>query len=182
MSNKKYTYQIALSFAVEDLEIAEEIAKELKRLEISNYIFTQENDNLALNLKAETWRVYREESRFAVMLISKNYVNKKWATEEREIIQTVDDSRKPYLIPIRIDDTPVPGLTENTIYTPWKKNASYIAISLWRLIKKKALKPSLGIEKISKEKNSTKTNKKSTHIEGSNFGDVIFGDSGTINK
>lgn len=131
---KDYKYDIALSFAMEDKEIAEKLSKELNRLEISNYFFPEE-DNLALNLKAKTWQVYREESRFAVILISKDYVNKKWATEEREVIQTVNDDRTPYLIPIRIDDTPVPGLLDNIVYKPWESNASYIAISLWRLVK-----------------------------------------------
>lgn len=136
MKQQNYKYQIALSFATQDIKIAEAISNALDVLDISNYLFTKTH-TLGTNIKKTTWEVYHYDSCFAVMLISKHYVNKDniWSTEEREVIQTVNDKRTNYIIPIRIDNSPVEGLTDHTVFTTWQENPHEIAILLARHIK-----------------------------------------------
>jgi len=135
MEPKKYKYEVALSFATEDINIAETIFNELKRLDISGYLFTEEQ-NGGMDIKKKTWEVYGQQSMYALMIISKDYVGKKWSGEEREIMQTVRrPDGTPYIIPLRLDLTPVEGLSNNISYWKWEGNASAIAISLYQLIR-----------------------------------------------
>lgn len=137
---KKYKYRVAISFADEDVQVAEEISKELNRLGIKNYFYKKE-DITAKNIKRETWKVYSEESELVLMIVSKHYAQNKWSREELEVIQSVnrgEDVR--YWISLRIDDTKIEGLIDNVNHWKWEGNASYIAISLFELTKTKALK------------------------------------------
>ncbi len=135
MKPENYKYLVALSFATEDAEIAQEISNELNRLQIKNYLYLEENI-VGRDIKKKTWEVYREKSMFALMLISKDYVKKKWADEERQAMQTVNRPEGvPYIIPLRLDDTPVEGLSNNIAYWEWQGNASYIAVSLFELVR-----------------------------------------------
>nr|WP_319570080.1 toll/interleukin-1 receptor domain-containing protein [uncultured Draconibacterium sp.] len=133
---KEYKYDVVLSFAEEDKEIAEQIGRALKDLDIKYYLF-YEHDNLGKPLKEITWKVYHEESRLALVLISKHYNNKRWAKEEREVIQTVlQREGMPYLIPVRIDDTKIDGISKQIIYKRWTgSNAYEIAVKIFKLLK-----------------------------------------------
>ncbi len=158
MKEQNYKHQIAFSFAQEDIVIAQAIANELTRLNISYYLYTKEI-TIGKDITAETYRVYYEESLFGLMIISKKYIQKKWSNKEREIMQAVErNTEYPYIIPLRIDDTDVEGLANTVKYWKWNDNPSYIAISIYQLIQRtlnnKKLKKKLSKEekKIKKEK------------------------------
>lgn len=186
MERRDYKYDIALSFAVEDIKIATAISKALDRLNISNYLFSKEK-SAGLNIKAETWRVYHDESKFAVILISKSYIQKKWAQEEFEVIETViSKNGQPYLIPIRIDDIMVLGLSKNIIYLEWNDNAQDTAITLKEHIEKYS-SDDIDVEasKIDKHKEG-KSRSNRTHtmdLKGSALSDnTIINGNGNISK
>ena len=136
MKLKDYKYEVALSFATEDIDIARSIHLELDRLGITNYFFPKKN-NEGKNLRKESTVVYSTQSMFVLMIVSQNYVKKNWSTEERKIMQMVSRPEGvPYIIPMRIDDTKVDGLTDDIVYMEWKnENASSIAISLYRHVR-----------------------------------------------
>jgi len=132
---KSFKYKIALSFATEDFKIANSISNELSRLHIKHYLFTEE-ESVGKDLLNETWRVYKKQSMFTLMLITENYVKKRWSGVERQVMQTVNRGKGiPYIIPLRVDNTPVDGLSNNISYWTWNDNPSEIAISIYRLIK-----------------------------------------------
>ncbi|RPH33037.1 MAG: toll/interleukin-1 receptor domain-containing protein [Bacteroidales bacterium] len=133
---EKYKYDVAISFAEEDKEIAEQIGRALKDLDVKYYLF-YEQDNLGEPLKKLTWKIYHEESRLALVLISEHYSRKRWAKEEQEVILTVlRREGMPYLIPIRIDDTKIDGISEQIIYKRWTGSNSYeIAVKVFKLLK-----------------------------------------------
>ncbi len=166
---KQYEFDVALSFAIENLEIATEIAKELDRLEISNYLFSEE-DLWGVNIKKETWEVYHEKAMFALLLISKNYLEKRWATEEREIVQTVTrENNQPYVLPLRLDyHGTVEGLSNNISYRVWEGNAASIAITISRLVTK--------YKKINKEVAKNKFQDKNQLTTDYIKGDKVKGD------
>lgn len=153
MDTQNYTYDIALSFANEDLKIAKKIAKQLKRLGVTYYLYTEEVI-FASNLTATTWNIYHQESRFAVVLISKHYKEKKWASREWDAINAVHRPyNSSYIIPIRLDDTELPGLHPDIIFIKWKNNASHTAISLFQSIK------SISTKKVKNDKKKRKSKK-----------------------
>ena len=134
MTEKNYTYDIAISFSDKDIHIAESISRELNRLRIKNYFYRDQN-NAGANLKEETWKVYREDSRFALTIISKDYAQSKWSLEELAVIRTVNrGANTRYWIPLRIDATPVEGLTNDIVYLEWQGNALETAISLLHIV------------------------------------------------
>ena len=62
-------------------------------------------------------KVYYNQSRYCMMLISKAYVSKTWPTHERRIaIARHVESRGDYILPIRFDNSVVPGLPPTTKY------------------------------------------------------------------
>lgn len=156
MDTQTYTYDIAFSFANEDLKIAKKIAKELKRLSVTYYLYKEEV-TLASNLTATTWNIYYQESRFAVVLISEQYKEKKWASREWDAINAVHRPyNSSYIIPIRLDDTELPGLHPDIIFLEWRNNASHTAISLFQLITSITTKS----KKMDKKKRKSKKPKK----------------------
>lgn len=183
MKQNNYTYDIAFSFANEDLKIAKKIAKELKRLKITYYLYTEEI-TLASNLTESTWNVYTQESRFVLVLISKHYKEKKWAGREWDAIQTVHRPKGiPYTIFLRIDDTELPGLHPDIIFSKWKRNASHIAISLYELIhfKERAINDTKNKNKSTKKKKKKQKNV-GVSIKSKNMkGNIISGRNSTIN-
>lgn len=55
--------------------------------------------------------VYRKKSRFAAVFISQHYAAKRWTTHERQSIQArALNELGPYLLPVRLDDSDLPGL------------------------------------------------------------------------
>ncbi len=132
---KNYKYDVALSFANEDKKIAEKIAKALNELGLRHYFYENETaENWGENLFNIIINRYREESRFALILISENYVKKKWADIERQIIQTITErNRSCYILPLSLDSTVVEGITDNILHVKWEGKPKKIA----RLIKDK---------------------------------------------
>ena len=112
------TYEVALSFAGEQRDYVEEVAQALQNRGIA--LFYDEFEKVALwgkHLAVEFQKVYEKESRMVVMFISAAYVEKEWPRHETQLIlsRAVMESRE-YVMPVRFDDTEVPGLTGDVAY------------------------------------------------------------------
>lgn len=117
-----FKYEIAISFGSEDLKIARKIAVALKKKNIRIYFYPEEN-NVGKNLKVLTPKIFKEEALFVLAVISKNHIRGKWTSEEMEVVQTqYDKCGLPYLLPLRVDDTRIDGLSSNVVYLEWKGN------------------------------------------------------------
>jgi hypothetical protein len=58
------------------------------------------------------------------MLISKNYANKLWTNHEREAAQArAFKENRPYILPLRIDDTEIPGILSTTGYINYREES-----------------------------------------------------------
>lgn len=116
-------YDICLSFAGEDRVYVEEVAHHLKELGL-RYFYDNERQHELLGEELTEYldKVYREESRFCVMFVSKDYVRKIWTIHERRsaLARGLQDPHKPYVLPVRFDDTPVPGLRPSIGYLDLK--------------------------------------------------------------
>lgn len=117
-SGKTFEYDIALSFAGEDRSYVEQVAQLLRDRHVRVFY-----DEFAI---AETWgadlyefldEVYRKKSRFAVVFISRHYADKTWTTHERQSAQArALNELGPYLLPVRLDDSELPGLRPTVGY------------------------------------------------------------------
>lgn len=105
-------YDIALSFAGENRPYVEEVATGLKTAGVSVFYDGFEKANLwGKNLIDHLAEIYAN-SRYVVMFISKEYIEKAWTTHERKHAQgRALFAQEEYILPARFDDTPVPGMT-----------------------------------------------------------------------
>ena len=111
-SRKKYA--VAFSYAGEEREYVKKVLAELRR--------TLDRDQIFYDLYYESWlsqpnldvrlqRVYREESELVAVFISANYEKKKWTgVEWRVMREMIAKRRDEDVMPLRFDDTEVPGM------------------------------------------------------------------------
>src|SRR5713101_2633530 len=107
-----FDYDVALSYAGEDRAYVAQVAARLRELGVR--VFYDEYAAAELwgnDLYAVLDDIYRKRARFAVMFISHHYASKPWTRHERQSAQarSLSDSRA-YLLPVRLDDSDLPGL------------------------------------------------------------------------
>ena len=111
-------YQVALSFAGEKRCYVERVAKALRSRGIAVFYDDFEEGRLwGKDLIEEFHKVFEREAALAVMFISKEYVEKAWPRHERRsILSRAAQEKSEYVLPVRFDDTPVPGLPNSIKY------------------------------------------------------------------
>ncbi|MBA7495210.1 hypothetical protein ES702_05790 [subsurface metagenome] len=113
-----YEYDIALSYAEEDSSYADSLAIALlsKKIRVFYYKF-EEYNFWGKDLIKYLREVFSEKAQYCIILISKHYGSKKWTKHERESAQErALRQETEYILPIRLDDTPLPGLPETIAY------------------------------------------------------------------
>lgn len=115
-SHKKY--DVALSFASEDRKFVEEVAVVLVLSKIDVfYDRFEEIDLWGKNLYEHLECVYRDLASYAIIFCSKHYAEKAWTRHEHRAAQErAIKERREYVLPLRFDDTAIPGLPETTAY------------------------------------------------------------------
>ncbi len=111
-------YEVALSFAGEQRYYVEEVARALQSRGVS--VFYDKFETVRLwgkHLTEELQSVYEGRASLAVMFISTDYVEKMWPRHERRaILSRVVEERGTYVLPVRFDDSEVPGLSSSLDY------------------------------------------------------------------
>jgi hypothetical protein len=115
---KMKKYDVALSFAGEDRQYAKELAD---LLEADRYsYFYDENERADLwgkDLYEHLSSVYKDQARYCVMFLSKNYAQKLWTNHERESAQArAFQENREYILPVRLDDTEISGILPTVGY------------------------------------------------------------------
>lgn len=89
---------------------------------------------LGKDLYTLLYEIYLSKSRYCVMLISNAYVEKMWTSHERVAAQerALMDRGTEYIIPVRLDNTHVLGLSGNIAYVSITEGISNIANLLIR--------------------------------------------------
>lgn len=105
-------YDVALSFAGEQRDYVRAVAEALRGAGVR--VFFHEFETVALwgkDLVAHLQDIYQNRARFCVVFVSTNYVAKAWPSHERRSAQArALVAREEYLLPVRFDDTALPGL------------------------------------------------------------------------
>jgi hypothetical protein len=125
-------YDIAISFAGEDRTIAECIAGKLKANGIRVFFDSYEKVTLwGKDLYVHLNDVCKNKARFCLMLISTSYRDKQWTNHERMAAQARAFSQnKEYILPLKLDDTEIPGLNETIGYVDYRTSSSEEVVML----------------------------------------------------
>lgn len=131
-----YHFEVALSFAGEQRCYVRNVAATLSNWRIR--VFYDEFEKVRLwgkHAAEELQQVYEHRSDWAVIFISKEYVDKAWPTHERRaILSRAVQQRSEFVLPVRFGDTEVPGFPGDLIHVYAE---DYSAVSLAGLIAKK---------------------------------------------
>jgi ribosomal protein S18 acetylase RimI-like enzyme len=111
-------YDVALSFAREDRAHAEAIADILRKHNVRVfYDRYEEGDLWGKDLYQHLQKIYRDQAQFCVVFLSRSYAKRLWTNHELKQAQArAFRSRKEYILPVKIDDTEIPGINETTGY------------------------------------------------------------------
>lgn len=116
-------YEVVLSFAGEDREYVEAVADYLKNNNVK--VFYDKYEEVTLwgkDLSEHLDKVYRGSARYCVMFISKNYANKVWTSHERRsALAKAIEEKEEYILPVRFDDTEIPGIRPTVGYVDLSK-------------------------------------------------------------
>lgn len=135
----KYEYDIVLSFAGEDRKYVEKVAFFLNSLNVRVFYDNWETHRLVgENLYDYFADLYQNRATYCAMFISKNYVKKAWPRHERTFAQARALFQKSsYILPIRLDESPCPGIAPTIGYIDGRKlNPSNTAILILKKLGK----------------------------------------------
>jgi len=107
-----YQYDVAISFAGEDREVADQLAHALteKGAKVFYDIFEQ-GDLWGKDLFDHLADVYSRKAKYCIMLLSEAYAKKAWTKHERQHAQArAFASDEEYILPVRLDDAEIPGI------------------------------------------------------------------------
>ena len=111
-------YKVALSFAGEQRGYVETVARALQARGIA--VFYDEFEKIELwgkDLGEELQDKYERKSGYVVTFISRAWVESAWPRHERRsALSRAVQEPEEYLLPVRFDDTTVPGLPDNIHY------------------------------------------------------------------
>lgn len=109
-----YEYDIALSFAGENRELAKHIANQLLELDVPVFY----DEAFETNFLGKAWtkkfkEIFTDESRYVVVLLDKHHADKIWPTFEREhFAPRIADEQ---VIPIYLDETKFVGIPSDIV-------------------------------------------------------------------
>jgi len=111
-------YDVALSFAGEDRQHAEALAKLLNKAGARVfYDFAEQASLWGKDLFQHLAMIYGEKSRFCVVFVSESYLKKLWTKHELRQAQARSFALdRDYILPVRIDDTALPGVPPTVGY------------------------------------------------------------------
>lgn len=115
MSGAEHEYDVCLSFAGEQRDYVHSVAETLKANGIRVFYDGYEEVNLwGKDLTERLDEVYQNGARHCVIFVSADYEKKMWTSHERRsaFARALKDS-SDYLLPVRFDNTPIPGLRDS---------------------------------------------------------------------
>lgn len=135
---RRYKYDIAFSVAEEDVAVAQQIAVRLKQKKICYYLYT-EHASWGSDILRVSIETYGRQSRFVLLITSKVYAEKYWAGTENQVAR-VFRKREESVLPLRLDDTVIDGLSRYTIFVRWENNPDTIAAKIEEKLKERPIR------------------------------------------
>lgn len=122
---QKLQYDVVISFAGEDRDYAEKLATLLRRDGFKVFYDKYEEADLwGKNLYEHLTEIYSKHGKYCVMFLSKHYAAKQWPSLERKAAQArAFKEHEEYILPIRVDDTEIPGILDTVHYQDLRKKS-----------------------------------------------------------
>ena len=119
----KYEFDIALSFAGEQRPYVKRVADTLKSKGVRVFYDDFEEEELwGEDLVSHLDMVFRKRARFCMVFISREYADKAWPRHEaRSALARAVEAKNVYILPVRFDDTDLPGLQPSIKYLSAKR-------------------------------------------------------------
>lgn len=115
-------YDVVISFAGEDREVAKLLADGLilKGMTVFYDEYAQA-DLWGKDLYSHLTEIYRDQSKYCLMIISESYAKKQWTNHERRAAQArAIGENHEYILPLRVDDASVEGILQTTGYVDYR--------------------------------------------------------------
>lgn len=114
----RHRIDVALTFASEQQKYVQRVERDLRQSGVITFFQPYEKVKLwGEDLIPYLQRVFRDWATLCVMFISKEYVRKAWPRHERQsALARQLEEQSVYILPVRFDDTPVPGLSTTIEY------------------------------------------------------------------
>jgi hypothetical protein len=111
-------YEVVLSFAGEQRGYVERVAEMMRSHGVTCFYDSYEAHTLwGKNLVEHLQQVYGGTARFCIMFVSQDYAEKVWPNHERRsAFDAAIQRRVEYILPVRFDNTVVPGLSPSVHY------------------------------------------------------------------
>ncbi len=123
MSNETYEFDIAISYAGEDRSYAEALADVLCNRGV--HVFYDKYEKAVLwgkDLYSHLSDLYQNKAQYCVIFISQHYATKVWTKHELKAAQArALNEKKEYILPVRLDETEIPGILPTTAYLTWER-------------------------------------------------------------
>jgi hypothetical protein len=118
----EFDYDVALSFAGEDRTYAEQLARSLRDSGVKVFYDTFEKAKLwGEDLYVYLSDLYKLRAKYCIMFLSQHYASKLWTSHERKAAQSrAFKESRAYILPVRIDDTEIPGILDTVGYLNWR--------------------------------------------------------------
>jgi hypothetical protein len=112
-------FDVAISFAGTERELAEKLAEILRAAGISVFYDNFYPEHLwGKNLTTFLDEIYRTRAKFCVVFVSTEYKDRKWTIHELRSAQAkaLEQKGNEYILPVKVDDTELDGLPPNVGY------------------------------------------------------------------
>jgi hypothetical protein len=133
-------FDVAISFAGTERKLAEDLAIRVKTagFQVFYDAFFPE-DLWGKNLAEFFYEIYSKRSRYCVIFVSNEYLNREWTVHERRSAQErmLKERGNEYILPIKVEDVELPGIPSTTGYLPISTGVDKIAEILIKKLKKK---------------------------------------------
>jgi len=133
-------FDVAISFAGTERKLAQELATRVKTAGFQ--VFYDEffpEELWGKNLGEFFHEIYSKRSRFCVIFVSAEYLEREWTVHERRSAQErmLKDKGNEYILPIKVDDVELPGIPSTIGYLPISTGIDKIADALISKLKNK---------------------------------------------
>ena len=123
MVEKQFEYDVGLSFAGEQRDFVQNFADELKAHGIRVFLDEYEKAGLwGKDLYAHLAEIYQNKCRYCILFASADYATKVWPNHELRSAQArAIEQKEEYILPVRVDDTKIPGLRDTIHYVDFNE-------------------------------------------------------------
>lgn len=121
---ESHKYDVAISFAGTEREKAETLAKAVREAGFSVFYDGFYPEKLwGKDLVVFFDNVYRKQSRYCLIFLSQEYLNRMWTIHERRSAQAraLEEKGKEYILPVKVNDVELPGMPPTIHYLSMKE-------------------------------------------------------------